>query len=77
MRLAEHGPPPGQPSHATYMRPAASTSADARANVRIAGIDAVERGAMRTGAENVAPPSVDLVAASSLRALKRASAKDV
>ena len=49
MRLAEHGPPPGQPSHVTYMRPAASTSADARANVRIAGIDAVERGGHADG----------------------------
>src|SRR5688572_2063206 len=77
MRLAEHGPPVGQPSQVTYMRPAASTSADARANVRIAGIAAVERGATRTGAENVTPPLVDLVAESSLRTLKRWSAKAV
>ena len=77
MRLAEQEPPPGQPSHTTYMRPAASTSAEASANVRIAGISAVERNAARTGAENEAPPSVDRVAWISLRAPKRGSAKAV
>ena len=77
MRLAEQASPPGQPSQTTYARPAPSTSADASANVRIAGIGAVENSETRDGAENVAPPSLERVAAISFPRPEFASEKDV